>query len=175
MFADPKKNIEQFGLEPGQKVADLGSGSGFYSLAAAEVLRGSGAVYAVDVQQDLLTTLSNAARAEKLGVIQTIWGDIEKTGGTKLADKSVDAAIVSNVLFQAESKEGLLKEAFRILKPRGRLLLIDWSDSFGGMGPHPESVVNREAAEKLLSETGFQYEREISAGEHHYGLIYKRP
>jgi len=49
MFSDPKKNIEQMQLEHGMKIADLGSGSGFYSLEAARVVGDGGKVYAIDV------------------------------------------------------------------------------------------------------------------------------
>jgi ubiquinone/menaquinone biosynthesis C-methylase UbiE len=174
MFADPQKNIDQFGLQAGMRVADIGSGSGFYALAAAQAVTSKGSVLAIDVQQDLLAKLSNEARRQGISNIQTIWGDVEKLGGTKLADKSVDAAIISNVLFQAESREGVIAETLRILKPGGKALVIDWTDAFGGMGPHPEAVVTRAMAEDLFEKAGFMLDHEIQAGAHHYGLIYKK-
>lgn len=174
MFADPQKNVEQFGLQAGQKVADMGAGSGFYSFAAAQSVGARGVVYAVDVQQDLITKLKNEARKRGAHNIEIIWGDIEKSGGTKLGDKSMDAVMLSNVLFQVPERESTLAEAFRILKPGGRLLLIDWSESFGGMGPSAEFLITKLAAQDMAERAGFKFDREITAGAHHYGIIFKK-
>ena len=105
MFSDPQRNIEQFELTEGMSVADLGAGSGFYSISAARVV-GDGKVYAVDVQRDLLTKLSGDAQKSHLTNIEVIWGDAEKSGGTKLGNDSMDAVIISNILFQLQDKGG---------------------------------------------------------------------
>ncbi len=177
MFSDPRDIVEQLHLSPDMKVADFGSGSGHYSLALAEKLR-EGRVYAVDVQRDLLERLKTEASKTFLTstetVIETVWGDIEKLGGTKLRDGSLDMVIVANLLFQVEDKKTPLLEAKRVLKPSGRLLLVDWSESFGGMGPAPEAVLTRSDAEALLVSCGFELVTEVSAGAHHYGIIFKK-
>lgn len=174
MFSDPDQNVENFGLMPGMHVADCGSGSGFYSLAAARALGEKGRVYAIDVQKDLLARLKNEAARLHLKNIETIWGNIEKPGGTSLRDNSVDAAFLANVLFQVKDKNSLLTELKRILKPKGRVLVVDWTSSFGGMGPSGESVVTSEQAQEIFSKGGFSFERRMPAGEHHYGLIFQK-
>jgi len=170
-FSDPQKNIEQFSLIEGMRVADLGAGSGAYTLAAARQVGTSGKVYAIEVQKDLLSSLKNNAQKQGLLNVDVIWGDIERTGATKLKEQSVDATIVSNVLFQAEDKKGLIAEVKRILKPKGKVLVVDWQESYGGMGPHPDHVVHESGAKKMFEEGGFSIERHISAGPHHYGFI----
>lgn len=170
-FSDPQKNIEQFSLIEGMRVADFGAGSGAYTLAAARQVGMSGKVYAIEVQKDLLGTLKSNAQKQGLSNVDVIWGDVERTGATKLKELSIDAAIVSNVLFQAEDKKGLVAEVKRILKPKGKVLLVDWKESFGGMGPHPDHVVHEKEAQKLFEEGGFSIERHISAGAHHYGFV----
>lgn len=170
-FSDPQKNIQQFGLTEGMRVADLGAGSAAYTLAAARQVGTSGRVYAVEVQKELISNIKNSAAKQGLSNVEVIWGDIESPGGTKIQDHSIDAVIVSNVLFQAENKKGLVEEAKRILKPKGRVLAVDWKDSFGGMGPHPDHIVSEQSAKKLFEESGFSWERSISAGAHHYGFI----
>ncbi|MDO8510436.1 MAG: class I SAM-dependent methyltransferase [bacterium] len=171
MFTDPQSNIRQFGLADGMHIADLGSGTGAYSLAAAKAIGGNGKVYAIDVQKDLLEKLKNEARAEHLTNIETIWGDIEKVGGTKLAPATVSGAIISNILFQLTHKSTFVEEVKRILKPGGRAFVVDWSDSFAGTGPQPQDVVSKEVAKKLFIEKGFKLDREFQAGAHHYALI----
>lgn len=174
MFSDPVKNIEQCGIQAGMEIADFGSGSGHYTLAAAKALMSTGRVYSIDVNKDLLTKLKNHAVKAGLYNVEVIWGDVEKPIGTKLRDATVDMVIVSNLLFQIENKDGLIKEAKRVLKSGGTLLLIDWADSFGGIGPSPKSVVTKIAAQEMFDKAGFHLDREISAGSHHYGLIYKK-
>jgi ubiquinone/menaquinone biosynthesis C-methylase UbiE len=174
-FSDPAKIIEDIGIQEGSIVADLGAGSGFYSLAAAKVVGPAGKIYAVDIQQDLLTRFKSAAHQAKLLNIEVIHGDIEQAHGTRIADRTIDLAIAANVLFQLENKEGLADEALRILKPSGRLLVVDWSDSFGGMGPQPNMVFTQQAARTLFEKKGFTFVTAVVAGDHHYGLIFRKP
>ena len=78
---------------------------------------------------------------------------------------------MSNVLFQAEDKGGLLREAFRILKTGGKMLLVDWKESFGGLGPNKESVVPVDIARGMCERQGFVLKKDFDAGEHHYGFV----
>lgn len=174
MFSDPLRNIQQLGVDPGMRVADLGSGAGFYSLELAKVVGETGRVFAIDVQQELLTKLKNQARNQSLTNIEVIWGDIDELNGSKLQDNSVDRVLVANILFQSDDKDVLAKEARRILKPGGMLLLVDWSDSFGGLGPQPSRIISEEQGKAIFENAGFSFLRDIKAGEHHYGIVFKK-
>jgi ubiquinone/menaquinone biosynthesis C-methylase UbiE len=173
-FSDPQHNIDQFMLGEGMEVADLGAGPGMYTLAAAKAVGSEGRVYAIDVQRDLLPKIKHSAHEHGLYNVEVLWGDIERRHGTKLRDNVVDAAIVSNVLFQVEDKKAFIEEVKRIVKPRGKVLVVDWSDSFGGMGPPPGHVVHKEDIRQLFEESGFSYEGDISAGAHHWGMILRK-
>ncbi|MDO8564983.1 MAG: class I SAM-dependent methyltransferase [bacterium] len=173
-FSDPSHTIAQFDLQSGAHVADLGAGSGALTFAASRAVGGAGRVYAIEVQKDLLERLKNSARHERLHNIEALWGDVERVQGTHLKTATLDAAIASNVLFQVEDREGFAKEIARILKPAGKVLLIDWSGSFGGTGPRSDHVVPEQTARLLFEQQGFRFVRSIQAGAHHYGLIFKR-
>ena len=172
-FTDPENNIKQFKLGEGMIVADLGAGSGFYTIPAGRAVGSSGKVYAIEVKKDFLSKIKNDATKAHVFNVEVIWGNIEKIGGTKLRQESVDAVIVSNTLFQLEDKRTLVDEVKRILKPAGKILVIDWSDSFSGLGPRPEDIISKEKAKELFQKNGFKIEREISSGENHYGFIAK--
>lgn len=173
-FSDPEKNITQLGIVEGMRVADFGAGSGHYTLVAAKKAGADGKVYAFDVQQDMLAHVKEAARKARLGNVETVWADLDRPGGAKLADQTVDVVIISNVLFQVEHKDAFLKEAYRILKNGGRVLVIDWADSYGGMGPHPDHVLSERDARTLLEAAGFSIKNYIQAGDHHYGMIVRK-
>lgn len=172
MFSSPEKNISLLHIGEGARVADFGTGSGAYALALAHKVGRSGRVFAIDVQRDLLTTLKNSAASKKIFNIEYIVGNLDLVGGSRLASGSVDAVVISNILFQSEHKEGLLGEAKRILKAGGQMLLVDWSGSFGSMGPNAAHVVTEPIAISLAEKVGFIFERSTSAGNHHYALVF---
>ena len=92
MFANPESNVRKFGLTPNMHIADLGAGSGAYTIALAEILT-NGKVYAVEVQKELLSRIKNDAEKKHLTNIEVIWGDIERAGGTKLGNSSMDGVL----------------------------------------------------------------------------------
>jgi ubiquinone/menaquinone biosynthesis C-methylase UbiE len=173
-FTSPQDNIDQFDLSNGMHVADLGAGSGAYTIAAAKKVGDEGKVNAIEVQKELLGKIRDLAITQHLFNVEVIWGDIEKIGGTKLRDSSMDAVIVSDILFQVVEKGNTLKEVNRILKPNRRVLFVEWADSYGGLGPALEEVVVPEIAKQLFVENGFEYEKDIFAGDNHYGMIFKK-
>lgn len=174
MFSNPTKNIQQLGLIKGMHIADFGAGSGFYSMSAAKEIGNNGRVYAIDVQKDLLQKIKNEAKLRGAPNLEIIWGDVEKIGGTKLKDNSIDAVIIANILFQTAEKNNVCLEAKRILKNSGRALVVDWADSFGNLGPKQEDVFLLSAAKDIFQKNGFTIDKEFDAGDHHYGLIFKK-
>ena len=168
MFSDPAVNLAKLGLSHGQKVVDIGAGSGFYSIEAAKGVGGAGRVYAIDVQKDLLERLRNLASKQGLHNIEVVWGNVEKIGGTKLQDGIADRVIASNVLFQITKPDDFALEMKRILKPDGKILIVDWSE-LSPIGP--KSLVPSAKAQSLFEQNGFVLEQSFNAGDHHYGLV----
>jgi len=173
-FTDPKSNIEQLGKIDGMKIADFGAGIGSYTIPLAKKVGDSGRVYAIEVQKDFLSNISASAQQENLANVEVLWGDIEVSGSSGLANQTVDIVVMANVLFIVEDKKGVVTEANRVLVPRGKILLIDWKDSYGGIGPQPEMVVSPEQTRELFEHGGFRLEKDFSAGDHHYGFIFTK-
>jgi len=170
MFTDPIKNLKQFGIREDMVVADLGAGTGFYSIPLAFMVP-HGKVYAIEIQKDFLTTIKNKIKEAKLNNIECFWGNVEKIGGTKIKDEVVDAAVVSNILFQIENKEKFIEEVRRILKPQGKVLVIDWSDDSSLIGHNSKLIISKDKILGMFEKKGFVYDRDINAGSHHYGMI----
>ena len=174
-FSSPHENVLQLGLREGMKVGDFGAGSGHYSRTAAAVVGYSGKVYAIDVQDEVLKHLKLNTHEQHQRIIEAIWGDVEKSGGTHLRDASLDAVMLANTLFQVENRFGLLAEIKRVLKPDGKLMVVDWAGSYGGMGPAPEKVVTEHDAEAFFINGGFHKVKSFRAGPHHYGIVFTSP
>jgi ubiquinone/menaquinone biosynthesis C-methylase UbiE len=172
MFSNPEQNILKLGLREGMRVADLGSGTGAYSFSAGRHVGHTGHVYSIEVQKGLVKKLESEIKEKGVLNVECIWGNIEKNGGTKMADHSMDAVIVANVLFQAEDKLGLIDEAKRILKKDGKILFIDWVSSFSNMGPKEESIISPETAENLFKKRGLKLVEKITTNGYHYGIIF---
>jgi ubiquinone/menaquinone biosynthesis C-methylase UbiE len=175
LFSNPTKNVLQMGLTDGMKVGDLGAGSGHYTLAAAGIVGPAGRVYAVDIQEDVLKHIRDLAADRKLKNIETIWGDIDKTGGTRLRDGVLDAVILSNTLFQLDDRKAAVEEIKRLLVPGGKLLVADWAGAYGGIGPDEGRVVPEHDAEELFITNGFHKVKSFRGGPHHYAILFVSP
>ncbi len=174
-FSNPQNNVLQLGLRTGMKVGDLGAGSGHYAAAAAAIVGPEGKVYAVDIQEELLAHVKDHAESKGHRNVETVWGNFEKLGGTRLRDASLDAVILSNTLFQLENRDSAVAEIKRILKPEGKLLVVDWAGAYGGMGPLPHRVVSERDAEDLFITAGFHKVKDFRAGPHHYSIVFTAP
>lgn len=174
MINEPIDNIKQFALREGSVVADLGVGYGHYTYALSEAVGPNGKVFAIDVRKDMLERLKKEVDEKGVKNVEIIWGDIEIVGGTKLRRDLLDAIVITNVLFQIDSKAGLVHECARILKTGGKLMLIDWSESFAGIGPEPGAIVEEALARQIFETGPFEYKKSISTGEHHYGMVFEK-
>jgi ubiquinone/menaquinone biosynthesis C-methylase UbiE len=174
IFTQPSEIINQLDIVSGMKVADLGVGSGHYTKALSEIVGEDGVVFAVEVQQEVLTRLRTDMEQEGgFPNVKYLWGDLEHPRGTKIADDTVDVVVLSNTLFQIEDKESCLAEVRRISKPHAEILFVDWSDSHDGLGPIPDHVISPEDAQKYFSDAGFVFFKKIETGLHHYAQVYK--
>jgi ubiquinone/menaquinone biosynthesis C-methylase UbiE len=173
-FLVPQNAVTHFHLLKGDRVLDVGAGSGHFSFAVARAVMPDGRVYALEIQKDLAERIAREARAKRITNIETLWGDLESPQGIRIGDATIDAVIVANVLFQIGDRKRALAEVTRMLRPGGKLFVIDWVDSYGGMGPHPDLLVSEDEAKRLVASAGFDFIRTFPAGSHHYGLAFKK-
>lgn len=169
MFLTPEQLVRELNLRPGDRVCDIGCGSGAYTIALAEQVGEMGHVYAVDVNRELLNTLVGTLERRKILNVETMWADVEK--GVPIDAYSLDAVVVSNILFQLSDIDAMLSYVAKLLKPEGQLLVVEWSDAHGGLGPHPNHVVMETRAESLVQKHGFRIQKRLPAGDYHYAFI----
>jgi predicted methyltransferase len=174
MFSNPNDIIRQCGVSAGSVVGDFGVGEGAYARVLSAHVGPGGAVYAFDVQKDLVSRLSREVEGVKDNVIHPLWVDLEMSRGTTLADGVLDLALSANVLFQVDDKDAFMREIARVLRPGGRLLVVDWKESFGNTGPHKDHVVSEARVKELAHDNGLSFDTTIEAGDHHYGLVFRK-
>ncbi len=173
-FLNPSFTLRHAKLHDGAKVADFGAGSGFFTRAAAHLVGGRGLVWAVDVHQEMLPRIKNISLQEGLHNVEVVHGNVERAKGSHLPADNFDLVIIANLLFGAEHKDAIAKEAHRILHGGGKALVIDWRESFGGLGPHPDHVVSADHARTLFELNGFDYVQEVPAGAYHWGFLVRK-
>lgn len=173
-FLNPGHVVRAARLHEGMRVADFGAGSGFFTRAAARLVGEAGLVWAVDVHQDMLPRNKNLALAEGLRNVEVVHGDVEKPKGSHLPAGNFDAVIVANLLFAAEHRAAIAREAARVLRPGGTVLIVDWKDSFGGLGPHAGHIITAVEAQKIFEAEGFANAQTVPAGSYHWGMLMRR-
>jgi ubiquinone/menaquinone biosynthesis C-methylase UbiE len=173
-FVHPDVVTSHFHFREGDRVADFGAGMGYFAKALSQFVGNDGRVYACDIQRNLVDALGKLKQDKQLSNLEPLWCDVESPRGTKLADGVLDGGICVNTLFQFENKHAALTEIARVIRRGGKFFVIDWSESFSGLGPAPTDVVSASEATKLVEAVGFRSERTFPAGDHHYGLAFRR-
>jgi len=154
------------------EIADFGCGHGYFSLPLARKVGDNGKVYAIDVLSEALEALNSRAKMERIKNIETKRGNLEKEGGSALGDESCNIVLVSNLLFQTEEDEKVIREAKRILKSDGKVIFIEWRQDVP-LGPIGKRVKTEEA-KKLFEKEGFFLEKEFATDNYHYGIIFRK-
>jgi len=149
-------------------IADFGCGSGGWVLPLAKMFPSS-QIFAIDIQDEALSVLRSKAKLAKLGNVETVKANVEKS--SRLKNDFCDFVLMTNLLFEVEKKESVFQEAKRVLKKEGYLLVVDWKKetSFG-----PESKVEKEEVKKIAENLGFSFKEEFEAGKYHWGMIFQK-
>lgn len=171
-FLNPEEILDGFKLNPSTVAAEFGCGSGGFAIPLAKRL-GEGLVYAIDIQESPLSALKSQALLENIINIKIIRADLEKPKGSTLTQDSLDLVFIPNVLFQVKDKSAIISEAERVLKNRGKLVIIDWLPQ-AAQGPE-KGRVSPEEVKKVTEDVGLKLEKEFEAGKYHYGLVFTKP
>lgn len=168
----PETTLLSLGLKSGMRLADIGCGSGFFSLPAAIIVGDNGFVYGTDIAQELVDYCT--ARAKATGVANTLFIKGEEAK-IPLPDEEVDAVLLANIVHELLEPRKSFDEVKRILKPGGKVFLIEWKKAETPMGPPIEDRIAAVEAEVLLQSYGFVTEDYLDLGLGHYAILAHSP
>ena len=170
-FINPIEVLDKLNLQDDMVVADFGCGSGGWVIPLAKRLE-QGIVYAIDLQEEMLSVLESKLKVENIQNVRKILSNIEDDKDLKLSPLSCDLILMTNLLFQVEDKKQIFKQANRVLKQNGKVLVVDWNKD-AILSPDQKSV-SQEEVKKIAQEFNFELKKEFSAGDYHYALVFEK-
>ncbi len=146
--------------------ADMGCGPGFYSKALATC---ADTVYCVDSSMELLDALRKRMHSERIGPSKLVLLN-QDASSTSIRSSTIDAVVFANSLHDMEDRHAAAKEAHRILKPGGKVIIVDWKKSApADIGPPPKI---RMSASEYASIFGWlKVTKRIAVGPYHFCIV----
>jgi ubiquinone/menaquinone biosynthesis C-methylase UbiE len=163
----PAEVLSRLHLKHGQRVADVGAGTGYFGLPMAKAVGAGGHIFAVDLQQEMLDLLAKKLQQDDSPVnISLHHGPASEL---PLADGSVDVAFYANVWHEFDDGEDVMRETLRITVPNGRIAVLDWRhDKESPPGPPQEHRIAADTLVDFLQKHGCHNVSCYNVGQYSY-------
>jgi arsenite methyltransferase len=160
--------IESLQIRPGDRVADIGSGSGYFVFSLAKAVGPNGKVYAVDVDEEMNDLVAQQAKKDGIGNVEVI---LAKPDDPLLPSPGVDLIFTSNTYHHIDNRVNYLTNLRKYLRPNGRIAIIEF-DRRGwleGLWGHytPSEFIKRE-----MEQAGYSLQREFNFLDRQSFLIF---
>lgn len=173
-FFDTNAVLTKLGLDTNcSDVLEFGCGYGTFTIPAAKLIRGR--VYAMDIEPEMLAITGSKATLSEVQNIELMLRDFV-VDGSGLSDSAIDYVMLFNILHAVE-RMSLLREAWRVLRPGGRLAIIHWNfDPSTPRGPSISIRPKPGQCRAWAEEVGFAAisPTDIDLPPYHYGLVFER-
>ena len=168
----PMPVLQAIDAPSGGAVADVGAGLGWLTFPLAVRVGNSGTVWAIDPSRDGIEVIRARARQESLNQIRTVLAPAEDTG---LDAQTVDRIVWHTMYHDVADRQAAIREMYRILRPDGRWVIVDWEKRPMVQGPPLEVRIAPEEVEKEVTAAGFSVRDRWSAGPVTWGLTLEKP
>jgi len=164
----PVRRLRQAGMAPGQQVLDVGTGTGFYTRAAADIVGEQGKVVGTDILPEMLE------KARSMGAPENVSFQQAGESTFPVGDGVMDWVIMTNLFHELEEPDKFIGEIRRVLRPGGRVYYTDWIPQEEDDGPPKEHRLDKSVAEEVFGRHGLHVRRDGTVGPSHYEIIFEK-
>jgi ubiquinone/menaquinone biosynthesis C-methylase UbiE len=168
-YQKPDEVLKALALRPGEVVADIGAGSGYFALRFARAVGETGRVYAVDVSPDMVRHLNRRLRDAGVRNVVPVLSDPDDP---LLPDASVDRFVIVNTWHHVENQPKYLALLKKMLRPGGQVVHIDFHKRDLPVGPPVGMKIAREDLVKQMETAGFRLSAEHGFLPYQYFLVF---
>jgi len=166
----PSKAIKALGIRPGQVVADVGAGSGYYTVRLAKQVGRMGRVYASDLQPEMIVHLQLRLERERIENVELVQAtDVNP----RLPDASFDLILMVDVYHELSRPQEVLRRLRAALKPDGRLVLIEYRKESPWVPIRDEHKMSVKEARMELEAEGYRFDRVIDVLPWQHILVFR--
>lgn len=165
--------VSEIGLRPGELVADIGAGTGIFSVPLARAVSPGGRVLAVEVDPGFLPIIASKASQVGLENIQPVLGQF---GDPRLPRGDVDVAFLHDVLHHIEQRASYIQKLASYLAPGGRIVVVDYDMNVPGV-PHsnqPEMLISPAQVDGWMRRAGLSLTRRVEMFDDKFFVIYTK-
>jgi SAM-dependent methyltransferase len=166
----PEQIMDTLRIAEGSVVADLGAGSGWFTIQLARRVGPNGIVYAEDIQPQMVDYIEQRAQRENLRSVRPILG----TATDPLLPPGVDAILIDDVFHELDDPVTFFRNASKSLKPGGRLGVVDFLPGGGGPGPAPEERPDPQAVTTAAEAAGLYLQKREDIPPFLFLLVFER-
>jgi predicted methyltransferase len=168
-YQKPHEVLTALRLKPGEVIADIGAGSGYFTFRFSHFVGEKGKVYAVDVSPDMILHINRRIRELKVTNVISILSDPDDP---LLADRSVNRFFFSDSWHHIENQTKYLSLVKRMLKPGGEVVMVDFHKKETPVGPPLEMRIARDDLIKQMEKNGFRLAKEHIFLPYQYFLVF---
>ncbi len=167
----PESALDTIGLKPGMVVADVGAGSGYFTVRMARRVGNEGKVYAVDIQPEMLRILRRRLESAEYRNVETILG---AEADPRLPEKTLDLILMVDVYHEFAQPQKMLAKLRNALKDDGRMVLLEYRKEDPWVPIRPEHKMSVAEAKLEVEEEGFELEKVAPDLPRQHILIFKK-
>jgi len=168
-YQKPHEVLTALNIKPGEIIADIGAGSGYFTFRLSHFVGDKGKVYAVDVSPDMILHINRRIRELKTNNVVTLLADPDDP---LLPDRSVNRFFFSDSWHHIENQSKYLSLMKRMLKPGGEIVMIDFHKKELPVGPPMQMKIAREDLIKQLDGNGYRLTKEHAFLPYQYFLVF---